>query len=274
MGAAVINLVSCIGVKTDIPILRHFLDHYHLLGVDRPLIILHAPPGDARVESFFDVLRERRIDPVRVTPEYSARLKKTYSREVVDEHCGPEDWVIYADLDEFQLYPEPLRGFLETCDDQGFDFVRGRLVDRIAAGGELRRIEAAPSLWDQFPFVAPVTRAIGGGWDRKVCAARARIPIAEGGTHAVDYGFGTAKNYQLTHRDPKSHPDAIEIHHFKWDATLRRRVADKLSASGGDLDSLHGPEFIDEYRTLLRHIDRYGGLRVAQAEHRGHPYRP
>jgi len=89
--------------------------------------------------------------------------------------------VIYADLDELEVYPGGLIPYLEERERCGQAFARGRLVDRLAANGELIEVKSAPTLWEQFPLCRPVTRHIVRGWDRKVCAARACVPIAGGG---------------------------------------------------------------------------------------------
>ncbi len=239
--------------------------------MDRFLIILHTPRGDTRNAAFRQILSSRGITPVEEIPVYSARIKMTRCKRIVEKYCSPKDWVLYTDLDEFQVYPKQLKKVLNECEDASFDFVRGRLVDRLAPGGELREIQASPSLWEQFPFTAYCTVDIMGGWDHKICVAKAKISFSDGGAHAVDYGYSEKKNYEISHESSRAYPEKIEIHHFKWDATLSQRVAEKLSRVGGDLDSVHGKSFMKEYHRLKQHIDQFGRVQVTDSEYIGIP---
>lgn len=266
-----VSLVSCVGVKSGTELLIHFLDYYESLDVDRFLIILHTPRGDDRNPVFREILKSRDITPVEEIPIYSARIKMTRSKRVVEKYCSANDWVLYADLDEFQLYPKQLKNVLDECENANYDFVRGRLVDRIAPNGKLKKIYSKPSLWEQFPYKAYCTANIMGGWDHKVCVAKSKIKFSDGGNHAIDYGYSEQKNYEISHNKINTYPDLIEIHHFKWDSTLMQRVKEKLSRAGGDLDSVHGNSFIKEYLRLKQHIEQYGYVQTTDAEFIGIP---
>jgi|SRR6185369_2531188 hypothetical protein len=257
-----IRLVACIGVKSSPHLLTHFLEHYRRLGVDEFLIVLHAERGDARAEAAKERLAQAGIRPVREVEEYSATLKLAYTTEVVRRYCEPESWVVYADLDELQLYPDGLRAYLGERERRGHSFARGRLIDRLSDSGALVEIQPEPSLWEQFPRSASVTRGLLGGWDRKVCAARATVPIADGGAHAVRYGRAPRCDYRLTHYLPRFGERRIAIHHFKWDATLPQRVREKIEGRGGDLDRWHADGFMREYRRLDARLRRDGCIRL------------
>lgn len=262
MAAQRIRLVACIGTRSSPDLVSHFLRHYRDIGVAEFLIILHADSLDERYSEVKARLREHGVSPVREIREYSARLKLEHTRAVVQENCEPQSWVIHADLDELQIYPGGLFPYLEERQRRGHAFARGRLIDRLAPGGELIEIRAQPSIWEQFPVQWPVTRRLAGGWDRKVCAARAAVPLSDGGCHAVAYGRRERWSYWRTHRLPRWREKQVEIHHFKWDATLPQRLRHKLEGSAGDLDRLHGPDFMDQYRRLHEHLARHGRIRI------------
>lgn len=261
-----VSLVALIGVKSSPHLVSHFLRHYDALGITRFLIVLHAEAGDRRAAEVKRRLREHAVEPVMEVQEYSARLKHAHCRTVVRRHCPPQSWVVYADLDEFQLYPGGLTACLGEHERRGRWFVRGAMIDRLATGGELIEIQATPSIWEQFPICAPLTRDIIGAWHRKVCAARASVPIADGGAHCIDYGLGLPSNYWMTHHLPRWHDKRAEIHHFKWDATLPQRLHEKLAGVGGDIDRQHGPEFIGEYERLAAILQSAGRAPLAASE--------
>ena len=257
------RLVACIGVKSPLALLDHFVDHYRRLGIGDFLLVFHAAPGDPRREPMRERLSELGIEPVLEIASFSAARKLAHFQAVIPRHCAPEDWVVYADVDELQTYPADLPAFLGERERRGHRYVRGHLVDRLAAGGELAEVRPDRPIWDQFPERARLTASLTGGWDRKVCAARAGLVLSDGGAHAIDFGLSAGLNYRLTHGLPRRGDQAIEIHHFKWDATLPRRVSEKLQSAGGDHDAAEGPAYIEEYRRLDRHLREHGRIRLA-----------
>ena len=89
------------------------------------------------------------------------------------------------------------------------------------------------------------------------------VRLADGGAHAVDFGLTPVLNYRFTHGWPRRGDHELEIHHFKWDATLPSRVREKLAAAGGDCDATEGPGYLDEYRRLERHLREHGRIGLA-----------
>jgi hypothetical protein len=257
------RLVACVGVKSPLALLDHFVDHYRRLGVGGFLLVLHAAPGDSRREPMRQRLSELGVEPALEIADYSAARKLAHFRDLVRRHCAPEEWVVYADVDELQAYPADLPSFLEERGRRGRRFVRGHMIDRIGPGGELVEMRVDLPLWQQFPGQVCLTASLTGGWDRKVCAARAAVSLSDGGAHAIDFGLTPGLNYRLTHRWPRRGDPSIEIHHFKWDSTLPDRVSEKLQAAGGDHDAAEGPAYIEEYRRLDRHLREHGRIRLA-----------
>ena len=257
------RLIACVGVKSPLALIDHFVDHYRRLGVGEFLLLFHAAPGDPRREPMRQRLEELGIEPALEIASYSAARKLGHFRDLVRRRCSPQDWVVYADIDELQTYPVELPEFLEERERRRHRFVRGQMIDRLAVGGELVEMRAGASIWDQFPERARLTASLTGGWDRKVCVARASLTLGDGGAHAIDFGLTPGLNYRLTHQWPRFGDRTIEIHHFKWDATLPGRVTEKLQAAAGDHDAAEGPAYIEEYRRLDRHLREHGRIRLA-----------
>ena len=206
------------------------------------------------------LLQSRGVQPIQEIAEYSAKIKKASFESIARRLCAPDDWVLYADVDELQVYPVSIPSFLAEVEREGHCFVRGRMIDRIANNGELGEILEKPTLQDQFPRSARIGHIVCGAWERKVCAAKATVPLRDGGPHAVDHGFRSARwNYRWTHQMPWRREPTIDILHFKWDATLPQRLRDKLAGTGGDFDCRDGREFMQEYRSLAHHLERHGG---------------
>jgi len=267
-----IKLVSYLGVNSNLVMIKNFFDHYSRLGVEEYLIVLHAPSGNKQLAAVEQLMKSHKVVPWRIVDTFSAALKFERLDKMVAEETSDDDWILYADVDELQVYPDILAKFLEQCDEQGYSFVRGVFADRIAEDGKLVEMTPGASIWEQFPYVAPVTATISGGWDRKVCAAKGWRRVADGGSHALGYGVDGARNYRCTARDPSGHPQTINIHHFKWDATLKSRLHGKLNFLEGDLDAVDGKEFMHEYHRLKEHLDKNGRIQTERMERAGTPH--
>jgi hypothetical protein len=264
-----INLICHFGATSGPELAHHYLDHYHRLGVDRFLFIVHGDGGDQRTRDVLGALAAYGVQPVLTVDSFSVKLKLDRYNAVLNEQCGDAEWVIYADADELHVYPAALHEFAAALEQRGEAYATGAFHDRTAQGGELAPIRAAPSIWEQFPYVLPVTESITGGWTRKVCLVRAGWRLAEGGAHALSFGAGAVADYARTHADQRT--KQVEIHHFKWDQGLLFRLGNKLSGSSGDLDRVHGPEFMDEYERLATHLERQSRLALDGARWVGTP---
>jgi hypothetical protein len=266
-----IHLVSNVGCKANPLLIESFLQHYARLGVDQFLIVLHGQEGDPRLEQARAMLDAHGIQPVLESPIFSTPLKLERLRDIFESHVAPEDWVLSADVDELQVYPEELPTLLQRCDQAGYSFVRGGFVDRVAPDGQLPPMAPDRSLWEQFPYGASVTAQVTGGWPLKVCALKGWRRLAEGGSHTLDYGADGFRNYTATHRDPYGYPTPVEIHHFKWEAGLLQRTQEKTAGVGGDREAIDGAEFMHEYHALLDHLEHNGRLVVDDLRLIGEP---
>jgi hypothetical protein len=257
-----LTLLCHYGVSSGPELLAHYLDHYEGLGVERGriFIIVHGIAGDIATELTLDVLRRRGMHPAARVETFSCPLKHARYRELVSKHCAADDWVIYADGDELQVYPARLPDFVEQLAVHGRDYATGAFVDRLAAGGALASIRPSPSLWDQFPLAASVTERLMGGWTRKVCVVLARRALSEGGAHALHFTGDRERDYARTHAQVVR---SVEVHHFKWTESLPGRLHDKLVGARGDLDRVDGSEFMAEYERLAEHLRRHGRIDLA-----------
>jgi hypothetical protein len=264
-----IKLISHISSATSAELLTHFIDHYQNLGVDDFLIILHKCENSSSVAE--SILSRYDIKPVMLVENYSARLKAQRVKKIKDEYVKASDWVIYADVDELQVYPDKLSRLLKECDLLGYKALTGQFLDRIAKNGELKEITEYPSIWEQFPYNADVTLTITGGWTRKVCVAKGAVILNYSGAHSRVYGSSKKREYKATYLDVTNWPGNVEIHHFKWDASLITRLDRKINSSGGDLDAIDGKEFINEYESLLAHICKNKRIVVTESKYAGIP---
>lgn len=139
------------------------------------------------------------------------RREKTLS-----QYCTDKDWVLIGDLDEFAEFDEDINTVTKYCEQNGYDYVHGELVDRISLDGRLAQMDASP-IWQQFPLSADLTGVICAADKRKVPLIRPFVKLVEGQHQAIN-GRGCPREEIM-----------IPVHHFKWDETVIERCHSMLN---------------------------------------------
>lgn len=245
-----IHLVFTVG--SDFKLLPHFLRHYRSIGVYSILPIIHDRHNVSEaVRSILDLYH---VSIAQVwSEEFSETLKHRYERSVVIVRCKPSDWVIYADLDEFQQYPLEIETHIDVCERRGIHYLEGRMLDRISSTGELTPIDFKTSLEDQYPLGGYITRGIMGAWDKKIVAARASVDI--GGGHHVSLDQRGRPSKYCPDLSPES--KGIIVHHFKWDATVLNRMRRHINYKDCSLRC-----WVKEMRLFLKYIEKNGKIDI------------
>ncbi|WP_090114969.1 hypothetical protein [Limimaricola pyoseonensis] len=260
-------LLSCIGVDGpcdgDLPLLRHWLDHYAKLGIPaaRVHVILNAEiagsPNLARARATLAAAGcaapELWIGPY--TSGEMWRRRRALQRLV----AGPQDWIVNADADEFHDYPAPLAEVIALCTERGARHVQGPFVDRVAGDGTLRAVAPDTPLQEQFPRAVEAGLSIGKrpGVDDatgtvKLMLHRADILPSLGG-HAAEGAPPETGLYGLPlMRFPRIKSPGwraslpFRVHHFKWTAGLKARLEARRAAPGASpAGSLYGGRIIE-----------------------------
>jgi len=229
--------------------LPQFVGHYRALGVERFHISVHFEPTVARAATA-DACRAAEETLARLGTElfaavicpFDAGAMRSHHDRVQDRIAGPGDWIVWADLDEFQEYPGALAELLREADEQGYDFFAGSFVDRVAADGRLVNFDPARPIWEQYPAKCYLTRDVAQAFDTKVACARAHIRLTPG-------------NHWLWHEEELvAYPEWVDVHHFKWDASVIPRLRRRLEP-----DWKRRCGWWTESARLLEHFDRNGG---------------
>jgi hypothetical protein len=199
--------------------LPEFVQHYRHLGVERFLLTLQLEPDAAQVgkeahrNRFRQTLAELDIDEAYYREQaFDSKGMGEHHRRLQGQKISPGDWVVWCDSDEFQVYPQPLRDIVAQCETARVDFIRGAFIDRIAADFSLAPFGHERSVWETFPQTFNVSAALAGADPRKVTLARGRIQISDG------------NHFPLTNGSLRTLTGWVQVHHFKWDATLIERL--------------------------------------------------
>lgn len=187
-------------------------------------MIIHSyKKEDQNLDATLTLCKEFDIVPVEIWIGDFNTMEQEYKRWEAGKRCRETDWIINADTDEFIELPSgfsKVNDFTSYCDSNGHTYVEGEFIDRISADGTFKHITKDDKIFSQFPVRSHITRDIIGG-----CTAK--IPIMRGdmktipGHHFIDVNHGKVFN---------KYPRILNVHHFKWDAT----VVERLSVFGSD----------------------------------------
>jgi hypothetical protein len=238
-----IHLTTVAGVFVEV--LPHMLEHYRALGVESFFVNAHLThPNDSVLDRIQDItgkfgcgIQSITCGPwlQQVNPSIYARTRQAY----------PDDWFILADQDELQLYPADLHSILEECDAQGYDYLEGGFIDRIATDGGFAAVSRSTSIWEQFPLGGYISTPILDANPNKIVAAKGRVKVVPG-QHAAASGRGCPVEACY-----------VQVHHFKWVAGIVERLERRMAFYKEHDDPLwqESAEFLEYVRAHDGRID-------------------
>lgn len=272
----IIRLISCVGVRHDLPMLPHFLRHYLALGIapEHMHILLQAHEPSPRLEAARDILRQAGIDPGNSwIADYTSDAMWEKRRELQRRHAAPGDWVISADVDELHEYPAPLPVILDWCERRRINCIQGPFVDRLAARGVLAPVAQAPAVAAQFPVQADVICHIRGRGIEpdfhygtvKIMALKGDLMPSRGGHHPRADGvlprymaLKPLADFWAIRRPAFRFALPLQVHHYKWVDTLIEATRRRLDTAGV---SPAGKEYGE---TLIDYFARDGRIAINQ----------
>jgi hypothetical protein len=250
-----IRFVSVVGADTGL--LDASITHYRDLGVESFHIVRH-------IDSFDDPEFQRSQDVVaRHGLSFAAVHQGPWDQDLngylieAQMRRHPKDWWVVADLDEFHVYDRPLTDIIAACEAGGYDYVKGALLDRMAADGSLPAQNPTTSIWAQYPLAGLLTLRVVGGGSSKVTVARGDVQL-----HLGLHGAREGSPARLLPAE-EAFP---QVHHFKWtDSVLARLIQREQAYSSGDWHLTY-PDTTDESRRMLKHLKANGGRIDVTAE--------
>jgi hypothetical protein len=206
-----------------IALLGQFVEHYARMGVERFHLSLQVEPGEDlaaisrytgqanRILAGFDLA----LCAVLTTPFSSFALREHHD-QLKTRACQAGDWIVWSDIDEFQVYPGEFRSLIGLADIYNIDYFRGHLVDRAAEDGKLSTFNPDQPIWTQYPrrFQPPWKQFPGAS--HKITCARPAVQLTPG------------NHYTVSSSPLVYYSEPVEIHHFKWDASVVQRLSRRL----------------------------------------------
>ncbi len=243
-----VRLVTVVGHGVNL--LPHFIKHYQQY-VDEINIVAYEsekyPSLGNEVKDIIEgyskvnlvkVHKDRNFDWERVTQLYNY---------IKNRH--PDDWWVVADIDEFHLYPnDNLKSLIATCDEFGWEMVRGGFIDRIGEDGEFVELQPNQEIWEQYPHAGFFRYPMSKANPNKICVMKGNIELTAGQHYAKIDGQTTWKWQGWNH--PLINPHAtVQVHHFKWDKTSIDRIKEVAELK-------QSYAYSDEYKLMYEELRR------------------
>lgn len=224
-------------IYNDAKLLGHFLRHYTEAGITK-FQIATAPEFRAAAESFAGGYHIDVTDKLIV--EDTILAENTAITKMRQLHQDPDEWVAVVDLDEFTEFPSGIDTITARADKEGANVVRGIMLDRFSADGQLPEFFPDSDLDLVYPVKSRFIRNVMRGSDHKGVLVKGLLnPAARSGHHRFD--------------DEIVSSQLLQISHYKW--------------TFGALDRLHkthklilkaGIHWAIEHQRVFEHYDAHG----------------
>ena len=279
-------LVCCFSLDFDLPLLKHFIDHYIKLGIkpENFLFVLNVFEDMGNLDKGLKILSDYNIVPKDIwCYEYESQEKWQRVHMLLSKFVSQHDWIIHPDSDEFFEFPASLDNIINAMDAQGFNAAQGFLIDRLAKDGKIKDISSDVCLFEQFPARANLTNLIGlsgvklmiykgylranngSGQIHQQCLSSVRYTHGSNiSLHKTDLGIkinGSFDSNTLIPYEPEKFNDKIYkliieqhgfiVHHFKWHGS----VLDKLKQRVITYKKLNRPQLVQSARLLKHYQD-------------------
>jgi hypothetical protein len=227
--------------------------HYRKIGVETfwltPQVDAALTPEAIEAEwaRACSVLAEVTVFPLLpLVGRFDAELLRRHHDSIQARCIDPDDWIVWADADEFHVFPSALPPLLSDLERDGINAVSGEMLDRISRAGTFQPFDPALPIWSQYPIACDITSSICGGFTHKVVAARASVRVTPG-------------NHEVSRKGaaPVWASEVAAIHHFKWDYTVLERMRPRLA----DDWKARFPYWVETQR-LFDHVSQYSRINL------------
>jgi hypothetical protein len=116
-----------------------------------------------------------------------------------------------------------LRELVDTCDEYGYDLVRGGFIDRIGPNGTFPELQSETTLWEQFPNAGFFRYPMSGANPNKICVMKGHVELTSG-QHYAKLDNHTTWKWQGWNHPLIYNLGYVQVHHFKWDKTSIDRI--------------------------------------------------
>ena len=243
-----IRALSVIGHGTNL--IPHFVEHYSKYVDEIQLIVYQSVVHPTLISDVKEMVKDyKNVKIVKTIEDRAFDWEKVTALYNMVKSKKPNDWWVIADIDEFHLYPDDsLKNLIKTCEEYGWDLVRGGFIDRIGPDGVFSELKDDVNIFKQFPNMGFFRYPMSKACPNKVCVMKGYVEITAGQHYAKINGQTTWRWQGWNH--PLIHPHRfVQVHHFKWDKTSIDRIKSVASVS-------KEYAYSDEYRTMYKELSK------------------
>lgn len=249
-----VRLVTVVGdFHKDLTLIQ-MLRHYDSI-VDQKVVV-HYIAGDKTTAEiaresigFAKYLQENHVDDNVAVKTVTGKkydwdkVTEFYNSVTCNPLNNPDDWWIISDCDEFQVWKDDPRRFIEEAEDLHCTFITGGFLDRIGENGTFPEIKGPQDDLDKlFPLVGFFRYPLSKACPNKVVAVKSGQMVCSGQHYAVFPEGGNSWGSM----DPRGYYKAKTIvMHFKWDSTVLDRLKETAES---------GCSYSEEYRKMYEAI--------------------
>ena len=205
---------------------EHFMKYYLNLGVHKFLINFNYKfeNDKERFELFLEDIKKSpfsnyiiyNIGPNTENLFETSNIGMLY--ELVNKHVNlEEDYIIPADSDEFQEFPDVLEKIIQLMKNNDYSYLNGCTKERISETGEIIMVEKEKNIFEQFPkfnnslFVHPKIGIIKAKYFHYLGVGHHHISLNP-----------TATDYEK--EELKKNKSISITNHFRWNLQGKKRL--------------------------------------------------
>lgn len=207
-----VKLLSVVG-DCDLDLLPAFLNHFLTQGVETDgFFITYHNAVQRNLEPGLDIFSHFGIEPKIlwtgpwVDPQDMQDSKMYFLSLLRRRYCSPEDWIVYADADEHHQYASSLDGMIKICEAEGYDYVSGVWIDRVARNGTFDAVDPAMAISQQYPIGTVISKELF----QKRRKSTTKMMLARQDVIPKNAGFHEPKDDHW-----RCYPQKMLVHHFK-----------------------------------------------------------
>jgi len=208
-------------------LLKHFLIHYSKLGVTEFNLVADMQATSSSKSNIKKIIEKYDVN-IKYVSGYHSNKKRTEVNDFILKAKSANNWIVYADLDEFANLEESiiinekfsnLPDLFLFLESRGLNCLRGWMCDKISKNGKLDEIIEEVPIYEQYPLYCPITLKLGldRALTRKIFCFKPVLSLA----NSHDF----VKPNTNVNLDGKM---LLVIDHYKWDSSVTKRLQDRL----------------------------------------------
>ena len=227
-------------IADGIELLPHFIKHYQQYVDEINIAVYETDEHPLLGNEISELIgNDENIKIVKVIKNKAYDVDKATLLYNFIKSQKPNDWWVIANVNEFHLYPhDNLRYMVDNCEENGYQLVRGGVIDRIRPDNQFPEITKDQSIFDQYPTIGFFAHQMSKSNPNRVCVMRGHVELTPGQHYAKIDGETTWK-WQGWDHPLISKTYTVQVHNFKLDI----KTIDQVRKNKSKID-LNNPDFM------------------------------